>query len=224
MIDDSLGLFAKYWQPGQVKTRLAKSIGEERAAAVYCQFICALLERLDGCCKRRWLACTPSDQIGQFEGILPEGWQLESQVDGDLGQRMRSFFERRFAEGCRRIVLLGSDSPHVPRQYVRQAFDQLQSHDVVIGPTEDGGYWLIGVADCVPDIFETIPWSTPQVWSATVEAIHSAGLSHAVLPSWYDVDEQDDLKRLTDELRRDSGREPTLDRLRDFLLESEGPS
>ena len=219
MSDECLGLFAKYWQPGQVKTRLAKAIGAERAATAYFQFVSTLLERLGDCCEQKWLAYTPSERAPRFEDILPDGWQSEPQAAGDLGLRMKSFFERRLAAGCRRVVLLGSDSPHVPLEYVRQAFDQLRRHDVVLGPTEDGGYWLIGLADEVPDIFAAIPWSTPQVWSATLAAIRTAGLSHAVLPTWYDIDEHDDLRRLMSDLRQNSGREPALDRLRNMLHE-----
>lgn len=224
MRDECLGLFAKYWHPGLVKTRLAKSIGPERAAAAYLQFVSTLLERLGACSEQRWLAYSPSERASQFETILPGGWKLEPQAAGDLGLRMKSFFERRFAAGCQRVVLLGSDSPNVPLEYIRQAFDQLQGHDVVLGPTEDGGYWLVGAAGGVPDVFEAIPWSTPQVWSATLAAIRTAGLSHAVLPTWYDIDEHDDLFRLMTDLRRDSGGEPALDRLRDMLDEQERAS
>ncbi len=219
MSDECLGLFAKYWQPGQVKTRLAKAIGAERAATAYFQFVSTMLERLSDCCAEKWLAYTPSERALQFDTVLPVGWQSEPQAAGDLGLRMKSFFERRLAAGCRRVVLLGSDSPHVPLEYVQQAFDQLQRHDLVLGPSEDGGYWLVGAAGGVPDIFEAIPWSTPQVWSSTLAAIRTAGLSHAVLPTWYDIDELDDLDRLMNDLRQNSGREPALDRLRDFLHE-----
>lgn len=219
MSDECLGLFAKYWQPGQVKTRLATVIGAERAAAAYFQFVSTLLERLDGCCEQKWLAFTPTERASQFDAILPDGWQSEPQAAGDLGLRMKAFFEHRLAAGCQRVVLLGSDSPHVPLEYIQQAFDQLQRHDVVLGPTEDGGYWLVGAAGGVPDIFEAIPWSTPQVWSSSLAAIRTAGLSHAVLPTFYDIDEHDDLRRLVSDLRQNTGHEPALDRLRDFLDE-----
>ena len=221
MSDECLGLFAKYWQPGQVKTRLAKAIGAERAATAYFQFVLTLLERLSNCSEQKWLAYTPSERALQFDAVLPVGWQSEPQAAGDLGLRMKSFIGRRLAAGCRRVVLLGSDSPHVPLEYVQQAFDQLQRHDLVLGPSEDGGYWLVGATGAVPDIFEAIPWSTPQVWSATLAAIGVAGLSQAVLPTWYDIDEHDDLNRLMSDLRENPGREPALDRLRDMLHDQE---
>jgi rSAM/selenodomain-associated transferase 1 len=224
MTDQCLGLFAKYWQPGQVKTRLAKQIGAERAATVYSHFVTTLLQRLGDCGEQRILAYAPSERGSQFATILPDGWQLQSQADGDLGLRMKSFFEQRFAAGCQRVVLLGSDSPNVPLEYVSEAFELLRQHNVVAGPTEDGGYWLIGAAGDVPDIFEAIPWSTPQVWPATLEAIGSAGLSHAIVPTWYDVDLQKDLNRLINDLHQNLGREPTLDQLHDMLTQQEPAS
>jgi len=224
MVDDGLGLFAKHWQPGQVKTRLAQKIGSERAAAVYFQFVTTLLDRFRDFGKQQWVAYTPSDSASEFETLLPVGWQLEPQSTGDLGERMRSFFERRFVSGCSRVVLLGSDSPNVPLEYIRQAFDHLNRQDVVLGPTEDGGYWLVGAAGKVPEIFNSIPWSTPQVWSATLAAIRTAELSHAELPTWYDVDEYKDLVRLISDLGQTSHCEPALDQLRANLMEQEHPS
>jgi rSAM/selenodomain-associated transferase 1 len=223
MTDLCLGLFANYCQPGLVKTRLAMQIGAERAATVYYQFVTTLLQRLGDCGEQRILAYAPSERGSQFATILPDGWQLQSQADGDLGLRMKSFFEQRFAAGCQRVVLLGSDSPNVPLEYVSQAFDLLRQHDVVLGPTEDGGYWLVGAAGNVPNIFAAIPWSTPQVWSATLAAIGAAGLSHAAVPTWYDVDQQNDLSRLISDLQQHPGREPPLDRLRDLLTQQEPP-
>jgi rSAM/selenodomain-associated transferase 1 len=224
MNDECLGLFAKYWQPGRVKTRLAKDIGAERAATAYSHFVSTLLQRLGGCGEQRCLAYTPRERSSEFKALLPDGWQSQPQAEGDLGLRMKSFFEQRFAAGCQRVVLLGSDSPNVPLVYVQQAFDRLRRHDVVLGPTEDGGYWLVGAAGGVPDIFEAIPWSTPQVWSATLATIGAADLSHAVLPTWYDVDEQKDLNRLINDLQQNPGREPALDRLRDLLTQQEQAS
>jgi rSAM/selenodomain-associated transferase 1 len=223
MTEKCLGLFAKYWQPGQVKTRLADEIGAERAAEAYSHFVATLLERLRGSGEQRFLVYSPRERGPEFTAILPDGWQSQSQAEGDLGSRMKSFFEQRFAAGCKRVVLLGSDSPNVPLEYVRQAFDLLKEHDVVLGPSEDGGYWLVGAAGGVPDIFEAIPWSTPQVWPATLAAIGTASLSHAVVPTWYDVDLQNDLSRLISDLQQDPGREPALDRLRDLLTQQEPP-
>ncbi len=212
-MSDCIGLFAKYWQPGQVKTRLAATLGDEQAAKAYQQFVVTLLHRLQNIGDERWLAFSPPDRQGEFKPITAGHWQLEPQAEGDLGQRMHTFFANRLAEGHQRVVLLGTDSPSVPLTYVEQAFAQLRNHDVVLGPTEDGGYWLIGVSTEVPEIFANIPWSTPNVWQATIAALESEGRNYATAPTWYDVDEYTDLQRLMADLRTDSHLEPELGKL-----------
>jgi len=217
MTENALGLFAKYWQPGKVKTRLAASIGQQRAAASYQHFVSTLLERLSGCQAEKWLAFTPAERNDEFQEIAPAGWHLDLQPDGDLGDRMRAFFSRRFAAGSERVVLVGSDSPHLPLESIQQAFEQLRDSQVVLGPTEDGGYWLVGATGGVPDIFSGIPWSTPQVWQATINVLQAAKISHRVLPVCYDIDTGDDLQRLLNELRNTVGSDPHLDRLLELL-------
>ena len=101
-------------------------------------------------------------------------------------------------------MLIGSDSPTLPADYIQQAFERLQQHDAVLGPTEDGGYYLIGIRDAVPPVFDGVQWGSPQVWRQTVDRLHESKVRFATLPTWYDVDVLDDLERLQAELR-DSG-------------------
>jgi len=217
-----LGLMAKYWQPGKVKTRLAAKVGPQEAAAIYREFVTTLLTRLTNTAAQTTLAFTPPERLPEFQQTAPPSWQLEPQSGNDLGDRMHHFFHRRQQEGFRKTVLLGTDSPNIPLAYIEQAFDQLDNHQVVLGPTEDGGYWLVGIAGIVPPIFSDIPWSTPQVWQATVEALHGAGISHHVLPTWYDVDEAADLRRLITDLRAnlqdEKSREAPLKKLLQALV------
>lgn len=208
---ECLGLFAKYWQPGRVKTRLAAKLGPERAAAVYRQFVLTLLARLDGIAPDQVLAFAPSDRADDFKPILPAGWRQEPQAGDDLGNRMQHYFANRFTEGHKRVVLLGTDSPDVPIEHVTTAMATLATQDVVLGPTEDGGYCLIGMRrqaepNQFPPIFSDIPWSTPDVWLATIDALQATNTNYAVLPTWYDVDEVEDYQRLVDQLahRRDA--------------------
>ncbi len=213
MSEKCLGIFAKYWQPGQVKTRLAATIGEQRSAQVYQWFLETLLDRLTHCGDRHILVYSPPERVADFEQIAPAQWQIAPQAEGNLGQRMQAFFQQQHESGCQRVVLVGSDSPNLPLEYVRQAFELLNDHPVVLGPTEDGGYWLIGTSGRVQPIFENIPWSTPQVWPATLAALDAAQLSHATLPTWYDVDVAEDLDRLIDELQKDCHKDQALIRL-----------
>ena len=208
----SLGLFAKYWQPGHVKTRLAAGVGPERAAAIYCQFVRTSLARLAPLAEDRLLAYAPRQRTAEFATILSDCWRREPQADGDLGQRMKDYFANRFAEGFQRVVLLGTDCPNLPLEFVVRALAELETHKVVLGPTEDGGYYLVGAqGPVVPPIFTGIAWSTCHVWHETIGALQAAGTSFAVLPSWYDVDNVDDYQRLLDELA--GSKEPMLQKL-----------
>jgi rSAM/selenodomain-associated transferase 1 len=193
-------MFAKYWQPGSVKTRLAARIGEQRAADVYRAFVFTLLRRFSDVAESRDLVFTPDHQLKEFQSIGTSAWQLHPQGPGDLGARMQRYFQRTLETGATDVVLIGSDSPTLPRRYLDRAFQSLQRANVVLGPSEDGGYYLIGARNVVPPIFAGIDWSTPRVWDQTLEKLNATELTLAVMPTWYDVDSAADLRRLQDEL------------------------
>jgi len=216
-----LGVFAKYWEPGKVKTRLATSLGDAKTARIYQGFVAATIARLTTIDAGRVLAYSPAD--GQtraaFQGVDIGGWSLAPQGAGDLGQRMAAYFDQQFRAGAERVVLLGTDSPNVPLVEVQEAFEHLKTADVVLGPTEDGGYYLVGAARQTPPIFDNIPWSTVEVLSATRACLEQAGISYTTLDPWYDVDEIFDLHRLLEDLRDESKAEPALDVLLKHVLE-----
>jgi hypothetical protein len=132
---------------------------------------------------------------------------------------MADFFENRFNEGAESVVLVGTDSPNLPLIEVQEAYEHLKTCDVVIGPTEDGGYYLVGATRNTPPIFDDIPWSTPEVLPTTIERLNQADISLAQLDPWYDVDEVYDLHRLIEDLRNESRAEPALQVLLNHLLE-----
>ena len=210
-----LGLFAKYWQPGHVKTRLAGSLGADNSAAIYRRMVETVLHRLGRVGGDHLLAYTPADRSGQFEAILPTGWRMEPQSGSDLGSRMGGYFFRRFAEGYERVLLLGTDSPDLPLAHIRTALDSLATHDVVLGPTEDGGYYLVGASRRVPPIFGPLPWGTPDLWRATVAALGSTDLAFQALDAWYDVDQEADYHRLVTRIAESKDAE--LAKLHDHL-------
>lgn len=224
-----LGVFAKHWTPGATKTRLAATVGDETAAAVSRAFLETTLERLsrlrDGVADRV-IAYTPPSEAQAFAalGAVRTGvWRETPQHEGDLGERMRA----HFGEALKRsqsALLLGLDSPHLPLEEVAAAIVWLNEpgadRRLVLGPTEDGGYWLIGARGELPPIFGRMPWSGERLLHETLQRLSQAawseGRDYRLVDPWYDVDEADDLRRMRRELR---GEDPTLNRLADRLDE-----
>jgi uncharacterized protein len=213
---DELAIFSKYWEPAQVKTRLAVAIGAEAASQVSLAFLTALLRRLAGSAPRRVVAFTPAERHAEFARLAGDDWALQTQGDGDLGARLEQYFTTAFRQGAERIVVLGSDSPTVPAAYLTRAFELLRERPLVLGPTADGGYYLVGASQQVPPIFTEIDWGSPAVWRQTVQHLQQAGHPFAELPEWYDVDEVDDLARL----RRELESQPQLDASLSVLLQA----
>ncbi len=119
------------------------------------------------------------------------------QSGADLGERLSGTFRSLFAGGFRRVVVIGADSPTLPPAFLTAAFERLQEDaEVVLGPVEDGGYYLVGARDPVPRMFEEIPWGTGRVMEATLAALDRCGVRPALLPCWYDVDRPADLERM----------------------------
>jgi rSAM/selenodomain-associated transferase 1 len=193
-------MFAKHWRPGTVKTRLAETIGQAAAASLYRTFLSTLLVRFQAMGERRLLVYTPADKREVFRALAGDAWLLEPQGTGDLGRRMECYFEGAAAAGVERAVLIGSDSPNLPVEFVGQAFRLLESHDVVLGPATDGGYYLVGMRGTVPPCFEGIAWGTAEVWQQTVDRLERQSSRYATLPPWYDVDVGEDLRRLASDL------------------------
>lgn len=208
-----LGMFAKFWEPGQVKTRLASAIGPVPAARLYFSFLRALLRRFDSAADRRVLAYAPSDRRVDFQELAGERWQLEPQASGNLGSRMQRHLEQAIQNGAQRSILIGSDSPTLPLSIIETAFDALAQADVVLGPTPDGGYYLVGIRGDLPPIFAGVEWSTPRVWEQTIGRLEQARCPFHVLPPWYDVDTPEDLECLRREL---SALRPLTPELRDL--------
>jgi hypothetical protein len=201
------GVFAKHWQPGQVKARLAAEIGFEPAARLHRLSLETLLGRFCRVADRHVLVFSPPECGPEFAALVeahappgPGCWSIEPQAAGDLGKRIEHYFASAFARGAQRVVLIGSDSPTLPEAFVVEAFDRLSATDAVVGPTADGGYYLIGLSRLVPGLFDGIAWSTPAVMDQTLDRLNSGPCSYHILPSWYDVDTLADLIRLRGEL------------------------
>ena len=168
---------------------------------------------------RRVLAYDPPESGPWFDQRVPRSFALRPQVEGDLGARMRDFFEAEFECGATRVVLIGSDAPTLDPSIIVSAFLCLEGRDVVIGPSADGGYYLVGCRNEVPTIFDGIAWSTSRVLSETIDRLNGSGQTLAVLPPGYDVDTPDDLRALSGHLRalRRAGVSPGLPRTEAIL-------
>lgn len=200
---NQLGMFAKYWEAGQVKTRLASSIGPEAASAIYRASLQLLLTRFREFRGRRVLAYWPTERESAFAELVGDDWQLQPQSAGDLGQRMQDYFTSAFQSGAERVILIGSDSPTMPAHVLDEALEVLDDHTVALGPCDDGGYYLVAGRDDMPNIFSGISWSTRDVWSHTVDRLNSSGCRWHKLPQWHDIDYVEDLDRVLAELDND---------------------
>ena len=191
---------------GLVKTRLAATIGAERTLALYRCFLAdtlALASAEPACALA--ISFWPPEAASQFSAIAPNALLLPQQGIG-FGDRLLSAFTQASDAGFDQMVLIGSDNPSLPPRYVSQAFDALESHETVLGPSEDGGYYLIGMREPQPELFGSeIAWSTEIVAQQTRAAVRSVGLRLAEVPIWYDIDTADDLRRLYNDTQRGVG-------------------
>ena len=187
MSDDKLIVFVKAPRPGAVKTRLAKTIGAAAAEAAYRRLVETLLNHLAGLGGVE-LCFSPDDAAGEVQHWLKEGWLSSPQGEGDLGRRLESAFQRALHSGAKRVAIIGSDCPAVTIEDIRNAWAGLRTHDVVLGPATDGGYWLIGLRQLQPNLFRGITWSTQHVCAETIRRVEHAGLSVQMLRELVDVD------------------------------------
>lgn len=189
----ALILFMKYPELGTVKTRIAGVLGPEMTYELYHCFLADLSYMVRDVRAERFIVYSGPENV-----VFPDfpGVRLIRQRGSDIGERMYCAFVDVFALGFKRCVILGSDSPDLPQRVVNDAFDRLICHDVVLGPSCDGGYYLIGCnrAGLCRLIFYDIPWSTGGVLSATLNRIADAGLLSTQLEMWSDVDEVEDLR------------------------------
>lgn len=191
--DRTVLVFAKNPEPGRVKTRLAAEIGEEEAARLYRRLGRRVVDQLRGG-DYRLVVCY--DPPGAGEEIVHwldgEELDLRPQAEGELGVRLEAAFGDAFRES-RRVCVVGTDAPGVDRSLVEEAFRALDTADVVLGPAEDGGYYLMALSQPAPALFREIPWSTSAVLETTEARAREAGLTVARLRTLSDVDTAADL-------------------------------
>ena len=190
---NALVIFARDPVVGQVKTRLNPFLDLQTTCDLY---TCFLSDSLDKICAVESTDCFvgiyPSSSSGYFEKLDPSlSINTFVQEGKDLGDRMKNTFSARFADGYEEVVIIGADSPSLPLVYIEQAFSS--EKDVVLGPSIDGGYYLIGMRGNLTDVFDGIAWSGDRVLKDTFCKLESNDVSLELLPVWYDVDRSNDL-------------------------------
>jgi rSAM/selenodomain-associated transferase 1 len=191
---DLLIIFVKAPRPGHVKTRLAAAIGPQPACDAYLALVDILIGNLR-VLPNVQVRYTPDDAFLEIPRWVQPSWITAPQGAGDLSQRLTAAFQAAFASGAERVVIIGSDSPDITREDIESAWNALADHDVVLGPAEDGGYWLIGLRSNRPSLFENIQWSTNRVFQETVARAKSADLKIHTLRVLSDIDTIEDLRR-----------------------------
>lgn len=192
-------IMAKYPEPGQVKTRLARAIGPQAACRLYRAFILDLAARLATVDLPMTWAYTPAE--APFASLLP-GVRCLAQEGRDLGERMANATAAMLAADPLPVLVVGTDSPHLPLAALTDAAAALAADaDVALGPADDGGYWLVGLRAPAPGLFERIPWGDASVFTETQGRAANLGLRVHLVAGTFDVDEADALEDLRALLR-----------------------
>lgn len=195
---NALVILTKAPQPGRSKTRLVPPLSYAEAAQLARALLFDQLESLTTFRGARlFIAFTPETAAGFFKGFISQGFTSFAQRGGSLGERMSHAFEHLFASSFEKVILIGSDLPTIPVKFFHQAYALMEkSADVVLGPSADGGYYLIGMRRMIPAIFADIAWSSADVLTQTIHKLDNLGLKHELLSEWYDIDTAKDLERL----------------------------
>jgi uncharacterized protein len=191
-------LFIKEPVAGRVKSRLSAFLGADAALDLYRSFVLDMLTSIEASGIPFRVCFHPPDAEAAIRQWLGGHLAYQPQEGDDVGERMEHAFTQVFAEGCPRAVLVGSDIPDLPPAAFSEAIRDLDDHDAVIGPAQDGGYYLIGFRTntFLPEIFRDIEWSTADVFSKTMQILDRSCRKVLQLPRWRDVDTLDDLRDL----------------------------
>jgi rSAM/selenodomain-associated transferase 1 len=188
---------------GEVKTRLVPPLSESDAASLAASFAQDTVLNAQRVSGNVLVAYAPADSHADLEAILPSDVLWFAQHGDNLGERLDSVAEHVSSLGFSPFVILGADSPTLPTSFIQEAFKALTSgdSDIALGPTEDGGYYLVGLHSPVLGLFQNIDWSTASAFLQTAANAAKLRLRLRTLPYWYDIDTPADLKRLRDEMR-----------------------
>jgi rSAM/selenodomain-associated transferase 1 len=189
--ENVLLIFIKNPEQGKVKTRLAETVGAEKALEVY-QKLLAITRKVTqplDCDRQVWY----SNFIDKEDCWERSEYEKRLQSGENLGARMKEAFRQVFEDGYEKAIIIGSDCAELKSLIIEKAFRELYTTELVIGPSEDGGYYLLGMSSFYPDLFDDIKWSAPTVFENTIGRIESLNLSLQLMPVLNDIDTEQDL-------------------------------
>lgn len=194
--DKAIIVFARLPVEGKVKTRLAKDVGTDFAASFY--KLCAEhtfneILNLEGRGITPILFCSDENEIDEVKDWSNNKFQYYYQQGNDLGERMLNALNTVFDEGYKKVILVGTDAPGITAKLMNDALDSLGNYKCVLGPSEDGGYYLVGLNSAITSLFDGIEWSTDSVFSKTVKRLEKGNQSYLVLEKLIDIDTREDL-------------------------------
>lgn len=189
---DALIIFIKNPELGKVKTRIAKTAGDEKALAIYKELMRHTQKVSLGVEANRHLLY--SENINFQDNWSNETFQKYLQPNTDLGGRMNHAFKNAFEEN-EKVIIIGSDCASLTTEIVQEAFEALEENDFVVGPTYDGGYYLLGMKRYSPTVFEEIEWSTETVFEKTIGKINSLKSKYFLMPILSDIDYEEDWEK-----------------------------
>jgi rSAM/selenodomain-associated transferase 1 len=188
-------LFARAPRPGHVKTRLAQTLGKQKACEAYQQLLQALSSQL-GSLKNVTVYHSPPDAAAELRPFFPAHWLYTPQQGPDLGARLHHAFSVSFNHATR-VCVIGSDCPYLTTEDIEKSWSLLDRHDLVLGPAHDGGYWLIGLKQPQPHLFHQINWGTNEVLQQTLDRARDLQLKVSLLRELSDIDTEADWRDYT---------------------------
>ena len=199
----SILVFAKLPEAGKVNTRMVPPLSPEEAATLHMSSLRAVCELASSLASAEVVLVGTPDHRVDVIGSMVASWVTDHwpQGPGDLGQRLSRATDRAFETGAEVVLLLGADSPTLPPSLLAGAIEALEAHDAVLGPTDDGGYYVLGMTRFWPELFDRIDWGTQRVAEQTRHRADAAGIDLEALDAWYDLDRFEDLERACRDLQ-----------------------
>lgn len=192
-------IMAKVPRAGNVKTRLQPYLTPEQSADFAACLLYDTIEKVKSLQNQLIIAYSPHDEREFFDKFSLGETLFTEQKGSDLGEKMFNAFEFAFSRNIDSAVMIGTDSPTFPGEFIAHAFNDLETFDAELGKTADGGFYLIGLNNLKTEIFENVEWSSEKTFRQTKENILNLDLKLKQMPEWFDVDEPADLEKLRED-------------------------